>query len=271
MRLLIKLKNKIYPVYRFFLKWFIRSHEKTFVDEQGRRVRYLALRRRRSDKLVVVFSGFPMAHQMPVYNYLLLLVGQSDYNALFILDDFIAKPGGGSFYLGANGDYYAPELICKVIEKHRQNWNIRTLVTAGSSKGGTAAIMQGVMLPADYVVAGACQIHIGTYMFHSTNSYGELVGETGSVEALDAIAPTLLANHAGDARKPAILLHYSDKEHTYRDNIVDLRRTLQQHGFPILLEDVADYPGHAAVGEYFPPFMMKMLRAIRDDSLPKAT
>ena len=262
MRLLIKLKDRIYPVYRFFLQLYIRCHEKTFTDDHGRRVRYLALRRRRSDKLVVVFSGFPMAHQMPVYNYLLLLIGQRSHNALFILDDFVNKPGGGSFYLGANGDYYAPELIRQVIELHRSKWKIRTLATAGGSKGGTAAIMQGVVLPADYVIAGACQYHIGTYMHGSSNSYPELVGDRGSVEELDRLMPELLARHAADEKKPKILLHYSDKEHTYQDNIVDLRQALVKYGYPIVKEDIADYPGHAAVAEYFPPFFMKMLREI---------
>lgn len=270
MRLLIKLKNKIYPIYRFFLKLFIRSHEKAYVDAQGRRVRYLALRRRGSDRMVVVFSGFPMAHQMPVYNYLLLLVGQSDYNALFILDDFISKPGGGSFYLGSGGDYYAPELIGQIIEQYRNKWNIRTLVTAGGSKGGTCALMQGIPLAADYIIAGACQYYIGSYMKTGSNSYEDLVGKTGSVEELDRLMPELLKTYANSPKKPQILLHYSDREHTYREHIVDLREALQHYGYPIVLEDVADYSGHAAVGEYFPPFFMKMLRAIRDDSFPKA-
>lgn len=53
------------------------------------------------------------------------------------------------------------------------------VVTIGSSKGGTCAILYGLMTNAEYIIAGACQYRIGSYLncpYH-INSQHELTGK----------------------------------------------------------------------------------------------
>lgn len=255
------LKKIAKPIYHWALNRFIRSHEHIYTDDQGHRVRYMALRRPWSRKMVVIFSGFSAG--MPKYNNILLMLGQRRYNALFILDDFINIPGGGSFYLGANGEYYAPELICRVMEDYRKKWRIRTVVTAGSSKGGTAALLMGIRGNADYIIAGGFHYYIGLYMRLSHRDITLLTGDTSSEAELDRYMEQVLIDHADDEKKPRLLLHYSDQEHTYDEHIRDFRSAMDRYGYVVAEEDVADYPEHTMIEQFYPGFFRNMLDKIR--------
>ena len=259
------LKKVAKPIYHWALRRFIQSHEHLYIDDRGHRVRYMALRRRSSRKMVVIFSGFSAG--APKYNYILLMLRHRQYNALFILDDFINVPGGGSFYLGADGDYYAPALIEQVIDQYRRKWHIRTVVTAGSSKGGTAALMMGIRAGADYVIAGGFHYYIGLYMRLSHRDITLLTGTRSSEEELNRYMEQVLADHTADTHKPRLLLHYSDQEHTYDEHIRHFRAAIVRYGYTVAAEDVAAYPEHTMIEQYFPDFFRSMLDKIHQGSI----
>ena len=78
-----------------------------------------------------------------------------------MLDD-IGYQNRGSYYLtGRAQSVPLQKEICALINHCRGQ---RRLVTAGSSKGGTAALLYGLRCGADAIIAGAPQYYIGNYL-----------------------------------------------------------------------------------------------------------
>ena len=199
------------------------------------------------------------------YNYIRTLKKYKEYNYLFVLDDMVRIPTGGSYYLGSNGDYWGLDAIPRLIKfiKGKQKNNL--VVTIGSSKGGTCAILYGLMTNVDYIIAGACQYRIGSYLncpYH-INSLHELTGkkEVGfdDIKELDDIMINTVRN--SNSKKTRIYLHYSDQEHTYKEHIEELLKDLKDSGY-VVYENVEKYVNHGDVGKYFPQYMCGILSEI---------
>ena len=215
-----------------------------------------------SDALIVVFSAYASGLK-PTYNYVRTLWGQTDAHLLFIRDDFINLPSGGGYYIGKNGDTCGQHSVLSLIQYICNKCGAKRIIGIGSSKGGTAALLFGTLLPFDAIIIGAPQYYIGTYMQeHKPDSFAVLTGHpTPSPEDVahyDAIVP-----HAVQECRitPCVYLHYSNKEHTYAEHIKQMLIDLKQHGFQVI-EDIADYEKHGDVYQYYIPYMTKILPAL---------
>ena len=222
------------------------------------RLKYFYVKKR-SNILVVVFSGFP-ADDVPRYNYVRTLKDVK-VSQLFILDDFGHR---GSYYLLEKGSSYPAELTESLINRIVNDDGYKTLIIAGSSKGGTAAIYFGLQCNASEVYAGACQYYIGDYL--SQPEYAPIVmGMTGReptrevVDSLNNLMPLQLRAHTNS--NTIIHLLYSRNEHTYKEHIIGLIADLRKYGIPYdeVLEHFAD---HNEVGKFFSSYLKDELSKI---------
>ncbi|MDU4912108.1 accessory Sec system protein Asp2 [Clostridium baratii] len=112
------------------------------------------------DKLIIVFSAF--SKDKPKYNYVNTLKC-IDCNKLFILDDYGTK---GTYYIGLEGKFDIEtsviSLITEIMAKH--NITFKNIISAGSSKGGSAALYYGLKYNFGEIIVGSPQYKIGTYL-----------------------------------------------------------------------------------------------------------
>lgn len=247
MQLIRQLKHKVTTVY-------IQAQEKTFRNK----LKYVLRKKRNSDVLLVVFSGFP-GNGKAGYNYMRTL-RNIPCNTLFILDDF-GYEQRGSYYLGESGDFFVKELVLELITETMNDLAIKMLVTAGSSKGGTCALMFGLLKKADAIIAGAPQYYIGDYL--ATDDHHKIMeGICGSnldaKDILNRIVPNLVLKYEGNTE---VYLHYSPYEHTYPEHIQYLIDDLNQVGIAIY-SDIKNYTAHQDVAYYFPHFLRSTISNI---------
>ena len=208
-----------------------------------------------------MFSAFTGA--APKYNYMATLSGIKAHK-LFLLDDIYNPVNTGSYYLGRDGDWFFIGEITQLISDIVKERNIHKTIMIGSSKGGSSALYYGIKTEADFVISGAPQYHIGKYL----NTPGHkpileaIMGDASeeSVEKLDRLIKDEIA--AEHRKKPEIFLHYSPKEHTYKDHIFDMITDLRSNGFAV--NEDADYTSeeHGEVKNYFPSYLVKTIKQL---------
>lgn len=241
---------------KYFRLWCFYARQKTY---QG--IKYVFRNGNcESDTLIVIFSGFSEMGKPPRYNY-----GETLRNAhmhqLYVLDD-TGYNKAGSYYLGENGNWFVPHLVCELIEKVRRECGVKRLIVAGSSKGGTAALMYGLKIGAEKIISGAPQYRIATYLSSDQHKpiLKSILGDTTeqSIARLNCAVEDEIILHADDARKPVIYLHYSPKEHTYHEHIKELIDALERYHYPVVEDDHYTYTEHAEVGVYFKNFLLNV-------------
>ena len=257
--------NNFYKKTRhFFITFIIKITEKNF-KFAGHKVKYIYEDNKKSN-LCIVFSGFPELGKKAEYNYKRTLHKYKDFNYLFILDDMVNIPTGGSYYLGSNGNYWGLKAIPELINMIQKKCKCKVLVMTGSSKGGTCALLYGARLGADYIIAGSCQYKIGSYMLnpYHINSLKVLTGvndiQKEAVDFLDSLCYESLKNNV-NKDKTKVYLHYSDKEETYEKHIKYLVQDLNDMNYFVTYE-IMNYENHGDVGKYFPKFLLKTLSSI---------
>lgn len=87
--------------------------QKTYVTESGNKLHYILRKSKKSNRLIVVFSGFAGHNKKARYNYMRTL-HDANCNTLFILDDFGYKKVG-SYYLGDKCKLYEENAIQQLI------------------------------------------------------------------------------------------------------------------------------------------------------------
>lgn len=211
-----------------------------------------------SNTLIIVFSAFA---SKPSYNYVKTLK-DLNFDQLFILDDFGYK---GSYYWYENGDDYPRTLTESLISKFINRGGYKRLITAGSSKGGTCAIYFGLKYHATHIFAGACQYLVGNYLYTECNRekfYG-MMGRDNEEENR-AILNNMVSNEIKKEKGNNDLhfhLLYSNKEHTYEDDIIPLIEDLKKYKMTYD-EEICDFDDHSDVGKFFGPYLIHSLQAI---------
>lgn len=178
-----------------------------------------------SQKLVIVFDGMGGD-----YNYRRSL-NKSSYDQLYVKDNW-AK--GTSYYLYEGGRNYPEMIVTSFIESFLKNHYYKTIVTFGSSKGGSSAIYYGIKFNVNAVYAGACQFLLGNYIgiYHENKGSGLYKNVMGGVniregvEILNNAFKQMLEQHTNSST--LIHLVFSTKEHTYSDDIIPLIRKLDE-------------------------------------------
>lgn len=221
------------------------------------RIKYILEKHRKSSVLVVVFSGFSAAGEPAKFNYLRTLAGKA-VNKLFILDDFGYQNRGSYYLTGREGAGPLQEEICSLIEACRKG---KTLIMAGSSKGGSAALLYGFQCGADAVIVGAPQYHIGSYLMEDCHRSilegicGEASEETAA--KLNRLLPEQMDR--ADREKTEVWIHCSPREHTFEEHVQDLLRDLKEKGFRVQTDLDERYSEHSKVGHYYSEYLKKSL------------
>ena len=245
-RYLKKIRSALFKVY-------IRANEK-----KHKRLKYLLQTNSSSDTLIVCFSEFGNGGAAK-YNYINTLKSV-DAHKLFILDNF-GYNKQGTYYLGENGDWFLPDMIVDLVQSIRKELHINHLVMVGSSKGGSAALYYSILTEADACIIGAPQYFIGNYLNDDKHRL-LLTGITGdaskaSVDKLNCVMPECVRNNP--RRKPRVYIHYSPKEHTYHEHIVDMLTDLNRCGYEVREDSDYEYTEHKDVAKHYPYYLLSVL------------
>lgn len=236
----MKIVSKLKRTYNSIYIWMVRKR-----DSNG--VEYI-WKRRGSNKLIIVFSAMGYAP----FNYIYSL-RHSPYDQLFIRDSWASN---ASYYWFENGqehpERYTQDLITHIVNRGGYS----SVVTVGSSKGGTAAIYYGLKNNAELVYAGACQYYVGDYL--SRHQYVNkpwqwqcAVGGKPTkkwIDILDYKLANMIELHSHS--KTLIRLLYSTEEHTYSEHIVPLIKKLDECGIKHI-DQIEKFEQHSMVGIYF--------------------
>ena len=195
---------------------------------------------------MVIFSGFDSAHRQ-LYNYIRQLEGAAPHR-MYVADSHGER---GCYYLGENRELFVADAVRAAIEHELTRLGLGTerLTTAGSSKGGSAAVYFALALGCR-ALAGAPQYAIGTYAAASAPGVCELVaGGTGAgdVAWLDRVLPKAIERGGPGA---AVSLFSSPADAQYASHVQPMIAQLQRHGVDHDLT-MGTYPDHQAVGEQF--------------------
>ena len=219
------------------------------------------------DKLFIVFSALTPANKF-IYNYMRSL-DEIQANKLFILDDFGDQ---GSYYLGNNRDFSIETAVNSLIQYIMSKYEIRhkDVTTAGSSKGGYAALYFGIKNHFGHVIAGAPQSKIGHFLINQAGhpNIAEYISG-GAEEAdcyyLDQLLFQILEQPSDHAPKISILV--GNKDHHYSNHVIPLRDALMEKGYKIDLE-IEDGTTHEDLRTSFPPYLQhisKILLGLKSD------
>ena len=231
---------------------FIRKHEHEFEE-----VKYLYLDKH-SDTMLIVFSAFTGENRK--YNYFSRF-RDINISQLYILDTWGVL---GSYYWYENGLSYPEQKVSDLIKNIKEEYNIKRIITAGTSKGGSAAIYFGIKHKAASIYSGACQYRVGTYL-NRPEHIDILTGMMGSMEKADAIhildkkIEDIVRNNRGSFG--TINLFYSTKELTYERQISPLIKALDEIDVHCI-KTVNDFPKHDDVGIFFPEYLITNLEDI---------
>ena len=152
------------------------------------------------------------------------------------------------------------ELIRKIIN----DMNPAKIVFCGSSKGGYAALNFGMDFKNAYMVVGAPQYYLTSYLNKSENfcTLEHIMGaKTSEKENILGyyLQNKIRSNKNSSTQK--IFIHYSNMEHTYEEHIIHLLKDMRDENYNVE-EDIADYSNHSDVSYYFPDFLRKKINEI---------
>ena len=247
------MRRCIKKIRSLYFRLYIRIAEKHY-----KRLRYILQANRRSDTLIVCFSGFGNGGAAK-YNYVNTLTALQ-VNKLFILDDFGYKKQG-SYYLGENGEWFLPDMILSSIHQIQIEREIKHLVMVGSSKGGSAALYYAIKGEAEACIIGAPQYFLGDYL-RIDKHLPILEGIMGSIsddciQKLNAVISDCVKSDT--TNKPRVYIHYSPKEHTYPEHLVEMICDLKQCGYTVVEDADYDYIDHGEVAKHFPQYLLSVL------------
>ena len=235
---------------RFLAKKYIIKHEHVFRDE----VRYMYVDKK-TDALLIVFSAF--TGEKRLYNYFSQF-SKLSISQLYILDTWAEK---GSYYWFENGENRPEMLVSDLISSLCHNHGIKNIVTAGTSKGGSAAIYFGLKHDATDIFSGACQYRIGTYLYREKHRdiFFSMMGNQDIDNSINRLNEKI-ENMIIEKQKEHGLIHlfYSRCELTYERQIVPLINDLKKYKYQFE-EEICDFPKHDDVGLFFPSYLIHEL------------
>lgn len=121
------------------------------------------------------------------------------------------------------------------------------------------ALYYGIKMCADKVISGAPQYYIGSYL--NTEDHRKIL--EGIMGRCDKEAVTILNSVIVDCvkdclgSKPTICLHFSLKEHTYKEHIEFMIKDLEENGYIVKKDINHTYENHSDVALYFPQYLLK--------------
>lgn len=252
------IKRALTKIKKFIIRQSVKSHEREF-----RHLKYYFSPYSKSKALIVSFAAFPGKGNSAGYNYVARLKGIKA-NKLFLLDDIWNPVNIGSYYLGKDGEWYLEKDVTDLICQMKNQYGFDKVIMIGSSKGGTSALYFGIKMEADYCIIGAPQYHVGNYLSseHMKPILKTIMGDDSqeSIDKLNNYIP--LEIQKSNAKKPIVYVHYSPKEHTYRDHIKDMISDLKENGYKVIEDNEYNYEQHSDVAAYFPQYLIGVIKRI---------
>lgn len=202
-------------------------------------------------KLAVVFTAIHQPGDF-TFNYKKSL-DATGVHALYILDDFGDQ---GAYYLSDHGDksIFAATQALIAQELAGLGLNGGDLITAGSSKGGSAAIFHGIAAGAGRIIVGAPQVKIGSFLRDPhPNMVRFMMGDTSedAVSALDGVVFDAIDDML-DTTRLSILVGEAD--HHYKNHVLPLKSHAEAKLKDIDLTVLPGLP-HAEIGAVYRDFL----------------
>lgn len=251
-----KIKKLIEFIY---MKKFFFSQKQYKINSE-KRLNYVFQRNVTSKDMIIVFSACTRVGVKGRYNYI-RTIKNIRCNKLFILDDF-GYDNRGLFYLGEDNKFEVAAAVKKLISEIATKYGIDHRIYVGSSKGGYAALYLGLDDIESTIIAGAPQYYLRFYLNDAKDErrLRQICGnDEKAIEELDYLIKKKIN---GDNFAGKIYLHYSSKEHTYKEHIVDLLEDIRKSNIKIETEE-KEYENHSDVGVYFPDYLLQVLREIK--------
>ncbi|KIH71456.1 accessory Sec system protein Asp2 [Salinicoccus roseus] len=246
-------------------KLAIKKNEHQF-EGKHHKIDYLEFKEKNSKHMIVVFSGFNGKETQGApgrYNYMRTLE-DIKVNKLFIKDSVDNIP---VYYMGENGSTGYLDDVCSLIEEKLIEMEIDkdNLILAGSSKGGTGALLIGLQMDVGHIIAGAHQLNVGTYL-NSLNKklksmlFTKIVGHDGG-DAPEILDRKFREKFLISNTKSNLYFHGGNRDSHYVRHMVPLLRHFDAND--ILYElDLRSYVGHDNVMKYFPEFFVRKVKEI---------
>ena len=222
------------------------------IQVNGCRLHYILYKRKRNDKVIVIFSGFSGHYKKGRYNYLRSL-NHSSYDRIYLRDDF-GFMQVGSYYLGDHCKLQQNEAIQHFLSKLTKSY--KETIFVGTSKGGTSALYYGLLMHADKILIGSPQYRIGDYL--SENEYHQRILDS-IINIEDGIDKQWLNFYLEDLisrtdYEGCITMVFSSKENGYSHHIEPLISKMLERGFKLKLHDEG-FDCHSDIGIYFKKYL----------------
>lgn len=252
---MLKIINKIINVFK------LKFNEKLFKDEVD--IKYLFFPSENSTKLLVVFSAFPDVNQTARYHYLNAFK-TLDCNKLYILDNYGPNKRGGSYYLATNKDFKIERSVSKLILKIIDNIGISKadVITAGTSKGGYAALYYAIKYNYNAAVVGAPQTLLGDYLFNNGGKiFLEYITGDSNIKNVEYLNDLLFNQIRSNKELPDFYIHVGLGEPHYVNHVVPFVSYLEMNNIPYNT-DFQNYNSHSEVGTFFPKYAIDSISKI---------
>lgn len=245
-------KNTINRAINRLYTSLVRKIKENSVSEGSIKLKYL-LFKSTSNNLIVCFPAF--ADKGAKYNYVHTM---REFNAtkLFFLDDF-GENHRGSYLLGE-----VESLVIKVIKKVVDDNNPQRIMFVGSSKGGYSALYYSLFFNNVSVCIAAPQYLLGNYLDCEVMkpSLNAILGKDITPQKLEDLNKKLSNGILHSPIRPRkIYLHFSDREHTYREHIIFLLQDIEKVGIPIET-DICHYAEHTELVSFYPNYLKNTLK-----------
>lgn len=222
------------------------------VEKNWGGVKYIYYKNHSSSSLLICFSAFPPTN-LRLYNNI------RGFSKIAVDRLYIGDTWGyrGSYYLYENGQDSPYRKTTAIIDHVLKSKHYHNIYTAGTSKGGSAAIIYGLKYNVDAVFAGACQFYIGNWLSPSVHRtiLDKMRGPI-SVKSFVTLMNEYMKTCIKENRNKDTIVHllYSKKEHTYQQHIIDLIHELKNNNINVI-EIECFFEEHNDVGYSFVPYV----------------
>ncbi|WP_024367892.1 heparinase II/III domain-containing protein [Arthrobacter sp. TB 26] len=230
-------------------------------SQVGRNLNYLAVPATSgpgTKKLVVVFTAIHNPGDF-TFNYKNSL-DPTGVNALYILDDHGDQ---GAYYFADHGDRSIFDAVQALIKRELERLGLeaRDLVTAGSSKGGTAAIIHGAAAEAGEILVGAPQVRVGSFLQGPHPNILQFMTGSTSSEAVQSLDQVVFRAVDRLSENTNLSIVVGEQDHHYRHHVLPLHEYAKSQNKTINLSVLPGLP-HSEIGVVYRRFLSQGVEQI---------
>ena len=206
--------------------------------------------------LIVVFSSLGRDYDF-TYNYRTALQG-SESHRLFLLDDFGTR---GSYYFSDHRDmtiyHDVQKFLAEIINK--LGIAMDRVTFAGSSKGGTGALIHGVGLGVGQIIVGAPQVFPGSYLQDNALPVLDFIAGGADGDARKWLDNAVISRISRPPSGTSVRILVGEKDHHWKRHIRPLLELTESHDSDIQALILPDLT-HGDIGSVYRHY----LRSVAD-------